>query len=294
MGIRVEKIKKERREIEITGVGLLPLDVAATLPNEIRQYKGAWWLEDKVQYPFASDFPKVMVVNSDGYIDPNGRDVDTVNVFLRPVLYIKNLELADFEVGDTFLFSEREFKIINNQMAFCLSDLGLRIFDDSSDDYDVSCIKSVLEQWFSNQSYDFQDGASLYEKIMASKNRTEMLSQQIYDECVRAFEEFGEYNLDDCSKSGLKVEVVKLSDMAGAPWDARYFISSIQYEEVTNTLESYANSAPELKSAIEMMILNGVSHPKSSIRKQVRLNSKTIAALEKTYEKVFGGSLERI
>ena len=89
---------------------------------------------------------------------PNGtvsRNCDYVCYYydVRPVLIISNLESSGLKIGDTFEFGSKQFEIISNNKAFCLTNIGACVFKRNSNalnanNYERSDVKKFIDEWF--------------------------------------------------------------------------------------------------------------------------------------------------
>lgn len=129
-------------ELEIKGVTLLSTDEAEVLPLRLRKYNN-WWLRSPGFFSFTT-----AIVHDDGSIDINGNDTDYGSGVIRPALKISKLEASGLEIGDVFLFDDKEFEVISDSLAFCTTDIGKHQFDANSNDYEKSEIKKYVDEWF--------------------------------------------------------------------------------------------------------------------------------------------------
>ena len=146
-GMKVEKITKNTSELglDISKATLLTVEEVRKLPERLKRYNDRWWLRSPGSYSC-----HVAIVNYSGSID---YEASCINVIIRPVLIISNLESTDLEVGDTFEFGNKEFEVISNDKAFCLTDIGRSVFRDDwkaddANDYEKSDIKKYIDEWF--------------------------------------------------------------------------------------------------------------------------------------------------
>lgn len=120
---------------------LLTFDEAKKLPKSLLRCGKWWWLKT----PGRRDGYTTTVLD-DGSVDGTGLDVDAVGVIVRPVLRLTNLN--DYSVGKDFKFGGYWFRIVDECMALCLDNLGFHSFDESSNNYEESLIKSFIDRWF--------------------------------------------------------------------------------------------------------------------------------------------------
>ena len=71
-------------------------------------------------------------------------------LYVRPVLEIESAFEAGYEVGDVFKFGRKEFVIISDDKAFCLTDIGRCVFNNLKDEnkYENSKVKDYIDGWF--------------------------------------------------------------------------------------------------------------------------------------------------
>ena len=153
MDVKKMKVKQviaveKTQELEITGATLLSVEESEKLPIELRKYDNCWWLRSR---GYRSDL--AISVYSDGSVGEYGDSLDRSNNVVRPALQIKNLDITVFKIGDTFEFGGKEFKIISENLAFCLTDIGSHCFieDLKSEDanaYEKSDVKKFVDAWF--------------------------------------------------------------------------------------------------------------------------------------------------
>lgn len=149
--------KKERgfKMMEIRGATLLSEKEAKTLLTEKeRRYKGWWWLR-------SSDYgqPYAAVIYYDGSVILYSSYALDHTGCVRPALKV-NIDNSDFKIRDTFVFGKKTFKIISNELAFCMEDIGMCHFredwidSDANDivsdatDYEKSDVKKFVDAWF--------------------------------------------------------------------------------------------------------------------------------------------------
>ena len=128
--------------LEFTGATLLSVDEAMCyLSREDREYYVEWWLRTKGEW---SDAASYVFVN--GIISNVGIDIKRHNA-IRPALIISNM--GEFKVGDIFNIGEYYFKIINPELAWLYKqDIGTDYFDNKSNLYIASHVKTVVDAWF--------------------------------------------------------------------------------------------------------------------------------------------------
>lgn len=137
-------------ELDITGATLLTKEEAEQLPKRLREYHDYWWwLKLPLPGPYHNH---TAVVDVDGCVYYYGELVDFDNA-VRPALVISNLKSSEFKIGDKFEFGDKEFEIISDNRALCLTDIGRCAFRDDQDAedasiYEKSDVKKFIDGWF--------------------------------------------------------------------------------------------------------------------------------------------------
>lgn len=131
-------------EIEITGATLLTVKEASDLLTVEDRACGSWWWcrSPGVYKDLAVD------VDDDGNVHDFGGFVNGDCAGVRPALQIANLECSNLEIGDKFCFGNEYFKVISANLALCDSIVGHTRFDEKSNDYKNSEIKTYVDAWF--------------------------------------------------------------------------------------------------------------------------------------------------
>lgn len=137
-----DKITKE--ELKILDITLLSIEEAKKLPERLREYEDWWWLRSSGISKYYAAY-----VDDDGSVSSRGLVVCGNYGSVRPALVI-NLNSSSFKVGDCFIFANKEFEIISENMAFCKSDIGLSRFAEVTNNYETSEIKKYINNWFEN------------------------------------------------------------------------------------------------------------------------------------------------
>ena len=146
----VQKHTTDDVDLDITGATLLSIEEAEKLPLEMGKYDTWWWLRSPGTDSNAA------YVYYDGTPRRNGDYVENSDNTVRPALQIENLKSSNLQIGDTFDFGGKAFKIISNNLAFCLTDIGEYCFREDyraedSNKYEKSDVKKYVDDWF-NQS----------------------------------------------------------------------------------------------------------------------------------------------
>lgn len=124
----------------IEKVDLLMSEEAEKLPQKLCKHTHWWWLRSPGYFSYHAAFA------SSGRVYNYGSLVYSSEGTVRPALRITNLN--DCKVDSLFKFGGKWFQVINENTAFCLSDIGAHRFDDSTNDYEKSEIKQFLEEWY--------------------------------------------------------------------------------------------------------------------------------------------------
>lgn len=122
-------------------------DVLTYTTADLRKYLGWWWVKSSSFYPSAA-----AIVDFDGAIYYSKEYSNNI-YYVRPVLEIE-LDPNKFNhIGGYFLFGNKVFKIISDNLAFCVEDIGRSCFRANSDaedahTYEASDIKKFIDAWF--------------------------------------------------------------------------------------------------------------------------------------------------
>lgn len=148
----VNKITTTAWPIYITGATLLTAEEAETLPDRLKpKSAGVWWLRSDGNSP-------VSVILADGRMYEVNSWYSAMCA-VRPALRLKNMRKSTFTIGDVFLFGNKRFEIISEDLAFCVDEIGkcqYRCHETAQDayDYDASDVKKFVDAWFTSQWYD--------------------------------------------------------------------------------------------------------------------------------------------
>ncbi len=143
--------------IEIKSATLLSIEEAKTLlTKEERKYGNWWWLRSPV-----NDQNYVAYVSLGGSVLYNGDFIYVDNVSVRPALNI-DFDSSDLKIGDVFDFGGKKFRIISDNLAFCLEDIGKRYFTlnwraKTSNVYEFSDVKRFVDSWFKDAKKEEQN-----------------------------------------------------------------------------------------------------------------------------------------
>lgn len=147
----VKKHTTEDVDLDIVGATLLSIEEAEKLPIELCKYDNWWWLRSHGTDSNAA------FVYYDGTPRRNGDFVEHRDNVVRPALQIENMQSSNLQIGDTFDFGGKSFKIISNTLAFCLTDIGEHCFRadyraSDSNDYEKSDVKKYVDDWFNHSA----------------------------------------------------------------------------------------------------------------------------------------------
>ena len=139
-------------DLDTTGATLLSIEEAEQLPIELRGYGNWWWLRSS---GFGSNFDAS--VCNDGSVYRGGINVNYRIAAVRPALQIKNLKSSKLQIGDVFIFGGKDFQVVSDKLAFCLSDIGNHCFradwkEKDANDYEKSDVKKYVDDWFNSVS----------------------------------------------------------------------------------------------------------------------------------------------
>ena len=157
---------------EIKSATLLSVEEMETLlADDERIYKRWWWLRSP-----GRDQNIAASVSIGGSVRYYGNYVDYGSGCVRPALII-NFKSSDYKIGDTFVFGDRVFKIISDDLAFCLEDIGCHCFRHDwnaagANDYERSDIKKFVNAWFEIAMQDEE-----YQKQEYEYNYLQMASE---------------------------------------------------------------------------------------------------------------------
>ena len=146
--MKIEQITKIIEDLDITCATLLSIEEVEKLPLELRKYGNCWWLRSPGdRYSFAA------YAYCGGSVNYRGSYVDYNSYAVRPALQIKNLNSSNLQIGDKFVFGEKEFEIISDSFAFCVTDIGRYCFKEDwkakdANDYEKSDVKKYVDDWF--------------------------------------------------------------------------------------------------------------------------------------------------
>lgn len=120
---------------------LLTVEEVEKLPKSLLRHHGWWWLQSPGYNSHYAAY-----VRNDGLVSINDGEINSDNNDVRPALRITNLN--DYKVGDDFKFGGKWFRIVDENTALCLDNIGVQEFDEKSNDYEKSEIKQFVDDWF--------------------------------------------------------------------------------------------------------------------------------------------------
>ena len=133
----------------IEGITLLSADEALhLLVKSQRTYKGWWWTRTPGLYEV-----EIVDVGYGGTIHRDGSNPGLDETFVRPALKIADIYDYGLDIGDEFMFGNKRFVIVSENLAFCLEDIGTCAFrnDYTAPDanvYEKSDVKKYTDGWF--------------------------------------------------------------------------------------------------------------------------------------------------
>ena len=130
---------EEPKTIEFESASLLPA-INLNLLIDAEFYTGGWWCEKNGKLCCVKDY-KIFTTteDSDLYSPPS-------NYYIRPALKIK--DMGGCKPGDIFRIGWFKFRIISEEYALCLQDIGLSTFDTIGNPYEGSYSEEVVNKWF--------------------------------------------------------------------------------------------------------------------------------------------------
>lgn len=146
--MKIQKILTQTEELEIIGAKLLSIEEAKELPIQLRKYEDWWWLITPSCF-----YHYVAIIEEDGSIDEEGIYVEAGSVVVRPALQIQNIRVSNLQIGDAFIFGDKKFEVISENLAFCVEDIGNCCFREDgrakdANKYEKSDVKKFVDDWF--------------------------------------------------------------------------------------------------------------------------------------------------
>lgn len=149
MELTVEKLitQTEPVKLDIIEATLPSVEEVELFPKELIEHRNWWWLRSP-----GGDSCWSAYVSYSGYINYHGFVISTGGD-VRPMLRLTNLKDTNLKVGDKFIFKNKTFQIVSEDIAFCLDDIGTSCFNKKyrkkdANDYEKSDIKKYIERWF--------------------------------------------------------------------------------------------------------------------------------------------------
>lgn len=214
--------------LKIIGATLLSLNEADQLPSELRKYHNWWWLRNSSYIYY-----RAACVDHRGYFIDGGYFVDDYSNVVRPALQIKKPNSSNLKIGDVFEFGGKTFKIISNNLAFCLSDIGTCAFRrnwkaEDANDYEKSDVKKYVDEWFVDSMTPYEETpipaqlsteeqvknmGSNYESITFAKNNYDS-EEQMWDDIrdtIRILSKQGYQFKFYCDGQGIGIYVLEFN-----------------------------------------------------------------------------------
>ncbi len=140
---------------DIEGITLLSKKEAWDLPRWILANSDWWWLRS-----CGNSRDEVVGVGMDGAISYD-YEISNPRVCVRPALEIKTL--PNLEIGDLVEVLGRKSQYIGNNTVLLCEPIACHEFDDETNDYDKSAIKSYIENWLKKEKkYNERRGEQIY------------------------------------------------------------------------------------------------------------------------------------
>lgn len=194
--------------LEIIGATLLTTEEVEKLPWEILKIGCCWWW---LRWPGNFRYTAAYV-DSIGSVRYCGIDVDCTYGVVRPALII-NLESSALQIGDKFLFGDKEFEIVSDTRALCTESIGNCAFREdwkakNANDYESSDIKKFVDAWYQEQMNTLITPASsisVPSETSSTSETDDNWEMRYKDEQIRELQEIiagvitekGRYNMAD-------------------------------------------------------------------------------------------------
>lgn len=141
----IERYIKEHDSVEIVGVTILSKEEYNSYNDIIPEINNSWWLRS----PGIEQF-RAACVHSSGSSDYYS--VNYAHYAVRPALII-NLESSNLNIGDRFVFADKDWTVISDMLAICNSNIGTCTFRknweaSNANVYEKSDLKKYVEDWF--------------------------------------------------------------------------------------------------------------------------------------------------
>lgn len=119
------------------------------LSKKERAYDEWWWLLSPSLYQSYA-----VGVKYNGSIYYDGCHVYADYGCMRPVLQLPDCFTMGYNLGDEFKFGGKWFKVISQDLAFCLEDIGHCRFRQGHVTDDASVVKKFIDKWFEEATKD--------------------------------------------------------------------------------------------------------------------------------------------
>ncbi|MBO7732368.1 MAG: hypothetical protein J6S67_07440 [Methanobrevibacter sp.] len=126
-------------DVEIANISLLTVKEAKALPENIRRYVAGWWLQSPGYISFLASG-----VYNFGDVNINAYSVDDDDVCVRPAITISNARL---KIGDIITIQNKKYVAIASNRVLYDDKVVYHRFDASTNDYDNSEIKKIVDEW---------------------------------------------------------------------------------------------------------------------------------------------------
>ena len=137
------RISRKKKLPTFSHADLLTVEEAEKVPQKLRKHTRWWWLKtDSGSLRAPSVFDAGDICRNGDFIE-NGAAV-------RPALRITGI--GDYRVGSLFKFGGKWFQIVDDDIAFCLSNIGIERYDINSSNYEKSEIKRFVDNWFNENN----------------------------------------------------------------------------------------------------------------------------------------------
>ena len=139
-------------DIEITDISLLTIEEVEALPENIKQYGDYWWLRS----PGYSSC-RAAYVYYGGSVDGYGSGVGNSFFAVRPAITISN---PTFEIGDIIEIQNKKYVSITQNKVLYNDKVIYHRFDTSTNDYDKSEIRAIVDGWLEGKKGEAEDEAN--------------------------------------------------------------------------------------------------------------------------------------
>lgn len=132
---------KQEEDIIILGATIPSVEEIRVVSEHERVFPYGWWLRSPDSFDTLT-----YRVNVDGQITSGAI---ARCYYVRPALIVSDISNSNFKVGDMFEFKGQYFMFLTNTLAWmCKRDIGEHYFDQETNIYENSHIKTVVDNWF--------------------------------------------------------------------------------------------------------------------------------------------------